>query len=62
MQQAEPKGTNFLFPTETQNQSPSTNQVKTIVRSGEARQSSQVGGDYYFHLRAARKNFTRRLL
>ena len=44
MKQAEPKSTNFLFPTEVQNNPPSTNQVKTIVRSDEARQSSQVDG------------------
>ena len=45
MEQAEPKGTDFLLPTEVQNNPPSTNQIKLTVRSDEARQSSQVGGD-----------------
>lgn len=41
MNKAEPKGADFLLIKEL---TPSTNQNKLTVRSGEARQSSQVGG------------------
>lgn len=46
MRQAEPKSTDFLLDT----QSPSTIQDNLTVRTGEARQSSQVGGDFVFRI------------
>lgn len=45
LQNAEPKGANFLLRQE--NQSPSAIQDKLIVRSGEARQEPQAGGDFF---------------
>ena len=57
MIQAEPKRTGFLSPSKVQTQSSSTNQVKTTVRSGEARQSSQVDEDYSRNWRKEHPNY-----